>query len=201
MSRNSAILLLLALPACDAGTVTNRSERSGDVKVTGVTEIGNNSSAALQGVGAPMAWRVVNGAAFYGSADQPAAFALRCDRGAQQIVVERPGSGGTITLSAAGVTTSLGTRTVDNDRVQARIGIADAVITAMAHGQSEIVVTGAGAAPLTLTGGVAIRRVVDFCAQPLEASPTPETGPSPLVIPQTIDEPAPTPAPTPMPKS
>ncbi|HEV2568208.1 hypothetical protein [Sphingomonas sp.] len=195
MSRNSFGLLLL-LAGCDAGTVTNRTQRSGEVKVAGVEEIGNNGSAALEGVGAPMAWRVVNGAAFYGAADQPPAFALRCDRAAQQIVFERAGAGGTLSLAAGGAGASLGTREVGQGRVQARAGLDDAIVNAMARPQSQITVAG-GAETLTLPGGVAIRRVVDFCRNPPATQATPEAAPPPVVVPQTIDEPAPDPLPTP----
>jgi hypothetical protein len=190
----------LILSACDGGTVTNRTQRSGEVKVAGVEEIGNDSSAALEGVGAPMAWRVVNGAAFYGAANQPPAFALRCDRAAQQLVFERAGAGGTISLSAGGAGATLGTRDVGSGRVQARTGLGDAIVEAMARSQTQINV-GGGAETLTVPGGVAVRRVVEYCRKPPELEATPETAPSGLVIPQTIDEPAPDPLPTPTPKS
>ena len=196
ISRNSIALGLVALTACDGGTITNRTQRSGEVTVAGVEEVSNNSSAEIQGVGAPMAWRVVNGAAFYGAADQPPAFTLRCDRAAQQIVFEQPGGGGTITLAAGGAGATLGTREVGQGRVQARTGLGDAIVEAMTRPQSQIAVGGA-AATLTMPGGVAVRRVVDFCRNPLPPQATPEPGPSPVVVPQTIDEPAPEPLPTP----
>ena len=199
MSRNSGLLAALTLAACDGGTVTTRTQRSGEVKVTGVEEIGNDSSTALEGVGAPMAWRVVNGAAFYGAANQPPAFALRCDRAAQQIVFERAGAGGTISLSAGGAGATLGTRDVGNGRVQARTGLGDAVVEAMTRSQVQILV-GGGAEDLTVPSGVAVRRVVDFCRNPPAPQPTPEGTPSPVVVPQSIDEPAPDPLPTPQPK-
>jgi hypothetical protein len=143
-----------------------------------------------------MAWRVVNGAAFYGAADQPPAFALRCDRAAQQIVLERSGAGDTISLSAGGAAASLGTRDVGNGRVQARAGLGDAIVEAMARSQTQIIVAG-GAETLAVPGGVAVRRVVEFCRKPPAAEVTPEGAPSPVVVPQTIDEPAPGPLPTP----
>lgn len=197
MPRNSLGLVLLLLAGCDSASVTNRSQRSGEVKVAGVEQVGNNSSAPLEGVGAPMAWRVSEGAAFYGAANQPPAFALRCERTPQMIVFERAGGGTTLTLSAGGETATLGTRQVSEGRVQARSGVGDAIVSAMARPQSQIVV-GGSADTLTIPGGVAVRRVVDFCRAPPPApTPTPEGAPSPLIIPQTIDEPAPSPAPTP----
>jgi hypothetical protein len=198
MPRNSLGIALLLLAGCGGGTVTNRSERSGEVKVTGVEQVGNNSSAPLEGVGAPMAWRVSEGAAFYGAANQPPAFALRCERTPQMIVFERAGGGTSLTLSAGGETATLGTRQASEGRVQARTGLGDAIVSAMARAQSQILV-GGGAETLTIPGGVAVRRVVDFCRAPPPPppAPTPEAVPSPIVIPQTIDEPAPSPAPTP----
>ena len=196
MWRNSALAVALILTACDGATVTSRTQRSGEAKVSGVEGISNDSSADLEGVGAPMAWRVVEGAAFYGAADQPPAFALRCDRAAQQIVFERAGGGGTISLSAAGAGATLGTREVGGGRVQARTGLGDAIVDAMARAQSQISV-GGGAVTLTMPGGVAVRRVVEFCRNPPAPVATPEGAPSPVVVPQTIDEPAPDPLPTP----
>ena len=196
MWRNSLALLALAMAACDGASVGNRTQRSGDVQVVGLDEVGNNASEAPEGVGAPMAWRVVQGAAFYGAADQPPSFALRCDRAAQQIVFERAGSGGTLSLSAGGIGATLGTRAVGEGRVQARSGLGDAVLEAMASPRSQIQVAGSGET-LIIPGGVAVRRVVDFCRTPPAPSPLPTGTPGPIVIPATIDEPAPDPLPTP----
>jgi hypothetical protein len=198
MSRNNVVLLALAVAACDSVSVGNRTERAGEVKVAMPDEAEANGSEPLEGVGAPMAWRVVNNAAFYGAGDQPPAFALRCDPVAKQIVFERAGGGSTFVLSAGGVGASLGTREVGKDRVQARTGLGDAVLDAMARSQSLITV-GGGPEALTVPGGVAVRRVVALCRNPpapvLES--TPEQVPGGLVIPQTIDEPAPDALPSP----
>jgi hypothetical protein len=191
MSRNSLVLLVLALTACDGASVGNRTQRSGEVKVSGVEEIGNNSSAALEGVGAPMAWRVVQGAAFYGAADQPPQFALRCDRGREQIVFERAGGGATLSLSAGGNGASLGTRAVGENRVQARSGMGDAVLDAMARSQSQISV-GGGPEALTIPGGIAVRRVLDYCRKPPEpVAPEPaSTAVEPPAEPAPVEPPA-----------
>jgi hypothetical protein len=193
MPRNSLGLLLLALAACDSASVGNRTQRSGDVAVIGIDE-GENASESPEGVGAPTAWRVVDGAAYYGAANQPPVFALKCDARAQQIVFERAGGGATLSLSAGGSGVSLGTRAVDDGRVQARTGLGDAVLDAMASPRTQIQV-GGGAEILTVPGGVAIRRVLDFCRAPPASEPaaTNNSEPNPLVIPETIDEPAPDP--------
>lgn len=194
MPRNSLALLLLMLAACDSASVGNRTQRSGDVKVIGIDETGNNLSAAPEGIGAPTAWRVVDGAAYYGAANQPPVFALRCDPRAQQIVFERAGGGATLSLSADGYGASLGTRDVGEGRVQARTGLGDAVLDAMARPRTQIQV-GGGPEILTVPGGVAVRRVLDFCRAPPAPEPAAAntTEPRPLVIPETIDEPAPDP--------
>lgn len=204
MWRNNVIMAIIALAACDNVAVGSRDARAGEVKVAMPEDGGTNVSAAPQGVGAPMAWRVVNGAAFFGAADQPPALALQCDAAAKQIVFERTGGGTSLILSAGGLGASLGTRDLGNGRVQARTGLGDAVLDAMARSQSQIVV-GGGAEPLSVPGGVAIRRVLDACRNPAPPplppgspglSATPEEVPG-LVIPKTIDEPAPEPLPTP----
>jgi hypothetical protein len=205
LSRNKfgmTMLACLALAGCDDMSVGNRTARSGEVKVAMPDDGEANASRPLEGVGAPVAWRVVNGAAFYGAASQPPAFALRCDPAAKQIVFERAGGGASLILSAGGLGASLGTRDLGNGRVQARTGLGDAVLDAMARSQAQIVV-GGGAEPLTVPGGVAIRRVLDDCRNPPAPTPTqglsltPEEVPGGLVIPKTIDEPAPEPLPSP----
>lgn len=194
MPRNSLALLLLMLVACDAATVGNRTQRSGDAKVTGIDDAGENSSEAPEGIGAPSAWRVVDGAAFYGAAGQAPVFALRCDARAQQIVFERLGGGATLSLSAGGYGASLGTRDVGEGRVQARTGLGDAVLDAMASPRTQIQV-GGGPEILTVPGGIAVRRVLDYCRTPPAPEPSPDATPRPIVIPETIDEPAPEPLP------
>lgn len=184
MWRNSAALILIALAGCDA-SVGNRTERSGEVKVTGFEEVGNNSSAPLEGVGAPAAWQVSEGTAFYGAADQPAQFAMRCDRAAQQVVFERADAGENMTISAGGVGTSLAARDVGKDRVQARTGLDDPVLAAMARSQVQIDIGG-----LIVPGGVAVRRVLDWCRRPPEPVATPET--SPVAVPTLEPAPEPT---------
>lgn len=198
MSRNSFSLLVLLLAGCDGVSVGNRTQRSGEVKVAAVETMEENASEPVQGVGAPMAWRVMEGAAFYGAADQPAAFALHCDRANGQIVFERAGGGTAFNLSAGGAGVSLGTREVDGGRVQARTGMGDAVLDAMARPQSQIAVSG-GPELLMIPGGVAVRRVVDFCRNP-PAPPAPESGtaegeapivnatvaPPPLIVPPQL---------------
>jgi hypothetical protein len=202
MWRNSAALALIALAACDNVQVGNRAARSGEVKVAMPDELAANASDALEGVGAPMAWRTLNGAAFYGAADQPPVFALSCDPVAKQIVFERGGGGSALILSAGGLGASLGVRQAANGRVQARAGLGDAVLDAMARSQAQIMV-GGGAEAFTVPGGMAVRKVVDLCRNPpapaLEA--TPEEVPGGLVIPKTIDEPAPDPLPSPSPQN
>ena len=189
---------LTLVAGCDDMSVGNRSARAGEVKVALPDDELANASESPEGVGAPMAWRVVNGAAFYGADGQRPAFALRCDPAAKQIVFERAGSGAAIILSAGGLGASLGTRSVGTDRVQARTGLGDAILDAMARSQAQIVVSG-GAEPLTVPGGMAVRRVVEACRTPPPStlpppspglSATPEEVPG-LVIPKTIDEPAP----------
>lgn len=208
LSRNkfgmTILLTAIALTACDNVAVGSRDARAGEVKVAVPEDGETNASQVPQGVGAPAAWRVMNGAAFYGGANQPPVFALRCDQAAKQIVFERAGGGASLILSAGGLGASLGTRDLGNGRVQARTGLGDAVLDAMARSQAQIVVAG-GAEPLTVPGGVAIRRVLDACRNPAPpplppGSPgltaTPEEVPG-LVIPKTIDEPAPEPLPSP----
>lgn len=157
---------LLATGGCDNMSVGNRTQRSGEVTVSGGSQtVQNNASETPEGVGAPMAWRVEQGAAFYGAANQPPAFALRCDRATNSIVFERTGSGTSLILSAGGSGATLGTRDVGNGRVQARTGMGDAVLDAMARPQAQIAV-GGGGETLTIPGGVAIRRIVDFCRNP-----------------------------------
>lgn len=78
---------------------------------------------------------------------------------------ERTGSGTSLILSAGGSGATLGTRNVGNGRVQARTGMNDAVLDAMARPQAQIAVGGGGEA-LTVPGGVAVRRVIDFCRNP-----------------------------------
>ncbi len=201
MSRNSLMLAALVLAGCDNASIGNRTARSGDVRVAMPDDAEANASQPLEGVGAPMAWRVVNGSAFYGAADQPPAFGVHCDLAAKQIVFERAGGGASLILSAGDLGASLGTRAVGNNRVQARTGLGDAVLDAMARPQAQIIVSG-GADALTIPGGIAVRRVLDACRNPPPPpgspglSPTPEEVPG-LVIPKTIDEPAPEPLPTP----
>jgi hypothetical protein len=175
MARNSVVILALALAACDAMSVGNRTQRSGEVTMSGgARATQSNSSETPEGVGAPMAWRVEQGAAFYGAANQPPAFALRCDPATRSIVFERAGKGTSLILSAGGSGATLGTRDVGNDRVQARTGMGDAVLDAMARPQAQVAV-GGGGETLTIPGGVAIRRVVDFCRNP---PPPPEAQPA-----------------------
>jgi len=190
MPRNSAALLLLTLAACDA-SVSNRTERSGEVKVSGVEEIGNDSSVAPEGVGAPAAWRVRDGAAFYGSADQPPQFALRCDRNAQQIIIERAGSGPAITVMAGSAGGSYTARAV-NGRLQARVGLGDPLLEAMSRSQSQIDIGG-----LSVPGGVAVRRVLEWCRKPPEPSPDPSDAAPPVIQPGNAIEPTPKATPTP----
>lgn len=176
MPRNSlAAIALVLLAGCDT-SVGNRTQRSGEPRVVTAETQDENSSQPLAGVGAPLAWRVVDGAAFYGAADHPPEFALRCDRANSQIVLERAGGGTALNLSAGGVGASLGTREVGEGRVQARTGMGDAVLDAMARPQAHIVVAG-GAETLNIPGGVAVRRVLDFCRNP-PAPPEPEPSPS-----------------------
>jgi hypothetical protein len=201
MSRNSFALLLVLLAGCDKMSVGNRTERSGDVRVSMPNTADENVSEAPQGEGAPMAWRVVDGAAFYGAASQPPIFALRCERGSGSILFERAGAGTALNLSAGGNGVSLGTRDLGNGRVQARTGMGDAVLDAMARPQTQITVSG-GPELLTIPGGVAIRRVVDFCRNP-PAPPTPEPGLDNAAAPANGTVPVtppvlPTPVPTPL---
>ena len=196
MPRNSLLLLSLLLAACDA-SVGNRTERSGEPRVSTV-ETDENASEAPEGVGAPMAWRVMDGAAFYGSANQPPEFALRCDRANSQIIFERAGGGTALNLSAGGVGATLGTRQVEGGRVQARTGMGDAVLDAMARPQTQIAVSG-GPELLTIPGGVAVRRVVEFCRNPPAPEPAPPDNaiaPANGVVPVPV-LPVPSPTPTP----
>lgn len=188
MSRNSRLLLVaLLLAGCDKMSVGNRAERSGDVQVS-VPDAGDeNVSEVPEGVGAPMAWRVENGAAFYGAANVPPVFALRCEPASRSILFEREGTGTAINLSAGGVGVSLGTRDLGNGRVQARTGMGDAVLDAMARPQTQVTVSG-GTSVYTIPGGVAVRRVVDFCrnpppppAPPLENGTAPANGAVPVL--------------------
>src|SRR6478672_334809 len=119
MPRNSLALVLVLLAGCDKMSTGNRTERSGEVTVTMADNMSANAAQAPDAVGAPMAWRVVDGAAFYGAASQPAAFALRCDRANQSILFERAGGGTALNISAGGAGVSLGTRAVAGGRVQA----------------------------------------------------------------------------------
>jgi len=183
-------LLLISLAACDA-SVSNRTERSGEVKVSGVEEIGNDSSVAPEGVGAPAAWRVRDGAAFYGSADQPPQFALRCDRNAQQIIIERAGSGPAITVMAGSAGGSYTARAV-NGRLQARVALGDPLLEAMSRSQSQIDIGG-----LSVPGGVAIRRVVEWCRTPPEPTPEPGNAVTPALGPANVIAPMPVASPTP----
>jgi hypothetical protein len=190
MSRNSALLLLALLTAgCDKMTVGNRTEESGDVRVSVPDDTDRNASEAPEGVGTPMAWRVEGAAAFYGAANVPPVFALRCEPASHSILFERAGTGTAINLSAGGVGASLGTRDLGNGRVQARTGMGDAVLDAMARPQSQITVSG-GTTMLTIPGGVAVRRIVDFCrnpppppAPPLENGMLPADGMAPVAPP------------------
>jgi hypothetical protein len=191
MWRNSPILLLALLAGCDKMTVGNRTERSGDARVVVDDTAYANNSVTPEAVGAPMAWRVVDGAASYGAANQPPVFALRCDRASQSIVFERAGSGTALNLAAGGSSVSLGTRDAGNGRAQARTGMNDAVLDAMARPQSQISVSG-GPETLTVPGGVAIRRVLDWCRTP----PAPPTPPADNAI-APANGAVPAPAPTP----
>lgn len=169
MPRNSIVLAALALTACDGMSVGNRTQHSGDVTMSGGTQVTvTNESEAPEGVGAPMAWRVENGAAFYGAANQPPAFALRCERGSGSIMFERAGGGTSLILSVGGSGATLGTRDAGNGRVQARTGMNDAVLDAMARPQAQIAI-GGGGQTLTIPGGVAVRRVIDWCRNPTPA--------------------------------
>ncbi len=196
MLRNSLFLLALVPAACDGVQVGNRTARAGEVTTAMPDEVDESASKAPEGIGAPMAWRVVNDAAYYGAADQQPVFALRCDSVAKQIVFERVGGGAAITLAAAGQSATIGTRASGDGRVQARSGLGDPVLDAMSRSQTPIQV-GGGAEPFTVPGGIAIRRIVDTCRNPpppaIEA--TPEQGPPGLVIPETIDDPAEIPPP------
>lgn len=197
MSRNSLVLLLVLLAGCDKMSVGNRTERSGDVRVSVPNGVDENVSEAPKGEGAPMAWRVVDGAAFYGAATLPPVFALRCERGSGSILFERAGSGTALNLSAGGSGLSLGTRDLGNGRVQARTGMGDAVLDAMARPQSQITVSG-GPETLTVPGGVAIRRVLDWCRNPpAPPAPAPENAMMPAnAITPVAPPPLPTPTPT-----
>lgn len=183
MWQNRTVLVLLALTGCDA-SVGDRTARSGEVKVSGVEQVGNNASVPLEGVGAPAAWRVSDGAAFYGSADQPPQFALRCDRRAQQIVIERAGSGPAINVMAGDAGGSYTARAVGNGRLQARVGLGDTVLDVMSRSQTQFDVGG-----LSIPGGVAVRRVLEWCRKPPE--------PEPVATPENVVEPTPYPLPTP----
>jgi hypothetical protein len=193
MRRNNALILLVSLAsACDRPTMGNREQRAGEVTVRDVSVV-ENASETPDAVGSPMAWRVVQGAAFYGSADQRPAFALRCDQARNSIIFERAGTGTALNISAGGLGSSLGTRAV-NGAVQARTSLGDPLLDRMAQGRAQISVSGASGS-LTLPGGVAIRRVVEFCRNPVapEPVPTPEAGP----VAENVAEPAPQPAPPP----
>lgn len=172
MPRNSILLVAMLLAGCDQIAVGNRTQRSGEVTIANAQQVVENASEAPEGVGAPMAWRVEDGAAFYGAADQPPVFALRCERAANAILFERAGHGPSLTLTAGGSGVTLGTRDVPNGRVQARTGMGDAVLDAMARPQAQIAVGGSGQT-LTVPGGVAIRRVVDFCRNPAPPAEVP----------------------------
>ena len=191
MSRNSLALLALLLAGCDKMTVGNRTERSGDPRVIAADRIDENVSEAPEGVGAPMAWRVNEGTAAYGAAGQPPVFALRCDRATESIVFERAGGGTALNLAAGGASVSLGTRDAGNGRAQARTSMNDAILDAMSRPQTQLTVSG-GPETLTLPGGVAVRRVVDFCRNP-PAPPTPDAANAAAPANGTAPLPSPTP--------
>jgi hypothetical protein len=193
MPRNSLALVALLLAGCDKMSVGNRTERSGESRIASANLNEENVSEAPEGEGSPMAWRVADGAAFYGAANQPPVFALRCDRGSQSIVFERSGGGTAMNLAAGGASISLGTRDAGEGRVQARTGMNDAVLDAMARPQAQIAVSG-GPETLTMPGGVAIRRVVDFCRTPPEPhlpAPDATTAPGNAAAPVASPTPAP----------
>lgn len=203
MPRNSvalaALALALTLAACDGMSVGNRTQRSGEVTVSGGTQVTvANASEAPEGVGAPMAWQVEQGAAFYGAANQPPAFALRCDRSNNSILFERAGGGTSLILSAGGSGATLGTRSIGEGRVQARTGMNDAVLDAMARPQSQIAV-GGGGETLTIPGGVAVRRVIDWCRNPapvpVEAQPVADNAMAPAAPAGNVMTPAPSASP------
>lgn len=196
MLRNSLALAALLLSGCDGASVGNRTQRSGDATLLTPDRVDANTTDAVSAAGAPMAWRVVEGAAFYGAADQPPAFGLRCDRANEQIVFERAGSGTALNLSAGGRGVTLGTRAGTEGRVQARTGMHDSVLDAMSRSQTQISVSGTGDA-INIPGGVAIRRVVDFCRNP-PAPPEPEPTDTPatnnmVVTPPVLVTPQPMP--------
>lgn len=165
MWRNSAIAALALLAGCDNLASGNRSERAGDVKVRDLTE-NVVESASPVGVGAPMAWQVAGGAAAFGAAGAPPVLTLRCERAAGMLVIERPGGGTAITISAGGLEQTLGTRPGQGDKVQARVPLADELVARMAAAQAHMVLINAAGEQLAIPGGVAVRRVVDSCRAP-----------------------------------
>ena len=98
--------------------------------------------------------------------------------------MERGGGGDTLALSAGDVIASLPTRSVGEGRVQARTSLSDPILQAMGRSRVQI-----GMGGQTIPGGVAVRRVLDWCTKAPEPVPAPEA--SPTAAPPIIEAPPP----------
>ncbi|HXV06089.1 MAG TPA: hypothetical protein VFP23_09335 [Solirubrobacterales bacterium] len=191
MWRNSALVALALLAACDNLSSDGRSQRAGDVKVR---ELENEAEASETpvGVGAPTAWRVAGLAAAYGADGQAPMLAIRCDRAASMVTFERPGGGTAITLAAGGLERTMEAQPGTGDRVQSRLPIDDELVARMAAPQSQLLLVTAAGERVPIPGGVAMRRVVEACRAPAVVTP-PVIDPENAVAPEEGALPVPPP--------
>lgn len=171
MRRNSALLALALLAACDVST-PEREQRAGEVSA----RVSDNVTVEAEdpaGVGAPPAWQVAGGLAAFGAAGQPPLLSIRCDRAEGAVVLERGGGGQGLTVAVGDYEQTLATDAGEGDKVRARVPLDDPLLARMAAPQARMFVVTAAGERVALPGGVAIRRVLDRCRNPAPA-PTPE---------------------------
>jgi hypothetical protein len=193
----AALVGALLLGGCDASTPP-REQRAGDVTVRGddMELLSDPAEAPLPAGAAPMAWRVAGGTAGYGGAGQMPLLGLRCLREAGQLVIDRPGTGTEVTLSAGGIERSLPAEAAGGDRVAARVSLDDPLLVAMSAPQARIALATETGDRIDVPGGVAVRRVLDRCRTP---APLPVFDPMNDAAPAAVDVPALPPAVAPPP--
>jgi hypothetical protein len=182
MSANSRIALALGLLAL-LGGCEKPNVRGSNTQQAVVEQIGGNAVIALSDdvlsndstpPTAPMAWTLKLDAtapvALYGPSDKEVDFAVRCDPKAQTIIVQRAGTGSTISLEAGGHSQSY-SGTNSNGKAQAQIALDDPFLDALTTPAGRISASAGGDA-IDVPSGRAIRRVIEICRNPATAPAT-----------------------------
>lgn len=161
-------MLALFLAACGSGKDRSGGNSSFEVPLDDVAMVSNEIAEA------PMAWSVggdpAQPQAIYGPARNDVRFAVRCDREAGELVIQRVTGGDprTLVIASGGRETPLNAQPARGSppRVVARVPLADPLVARIAAPGATLSVSVPGEEPLILPGGSPIRRVATACAAP-----------------------------------